>query len=232
MQAMWQLVRGGRVALAAIALVACASKAPSGPRAEFFTSVQPVNPPSIARLLVLADLEPNPFAGISRGFEASLTNKLTMCGVASKILEADPLDRDPRGRLADAADQFVPAAMLSVTLTALPRITGPRGSWGTRQFVLKLVDARSGDVVWSASSTFQDDGKTDTVAGMDFAAAVVEQLREDGVLRRCPAVVRPRVDCWETWRRIVDRANRIEDREQRAQLMRAAPSCGPAEKPL
>lgn len=148
----------------------------------------------IERLLVLANLKSQGFSdSMYDGFSAAFAGQLRACHVEPRVFHAEPGNDDWPRTVAAEAVAFAPSA------TLLIRATG--GVLHTRSGVTKAasiviglrIDATDTRAeLWRAKLVFDvDTGSVwynDTASGERLASLLVDQLRRDGVLDRCPAV--------------------------------------------
>ncbi|HEX3479272.1 MAG TPA: hypothetical protein VHT91_29815 [Kofleriaceae bacterium] len=148
----------------------------------------------IERLLVLANLKSQGFSdAMYQGFSAALVGQLRACHVEPKLFHAEPGNDGWASAVTAEATAFAPSAMLLI------RATG--GVLHTRSGVTKAasiviglrIDATDTRAeLWRAKLVFDvDTGSVwydDTASGERLASLLVDQLRRDGVLDRCPAV--------------------------------------------
>lgn len=206
--------------VAACGLAGCAP-----PEATFRSKANLANAAPVQRLLVVVDVHSPAFEPeVYRGFHIGLTRRLGACGVASRVLP-EPDAREPvaERRIADAASELQPSAVMSMALAGVPlvhqTIVGSHTmTQNTIVFAFQLEDRTSRQVVWNARSQLEfsvhhssDDART----GLRFATSLVSRLRDDGVLRGCPSAGWPAVDvsrtCAEMHAWLRDEANVARD---------------------
>jgi hypothetical protein len=195
-------------------------------------------PAEIARLLVVADVEPKYFPeSMLDGFHDAVTNRLAACGVQSSVLQVDPTVLDSDDRVAAELQSSHPNVILMMRSAGAHVVGRPDGFHGTMWFDLAVLDARSQAPTWRARSTIDvtvGPWSASAETGAQLATGIVSRLRDDGVLAGCPPRERawpeitPPPGCLQQRQRVFREAREAWDDDLRVAKLRTAPTCDTA----
>jgi len=207
----------------------------SSGRTTFNSRVEVANAAPVKRLLVIESVESPGFGhDMHVGFAAALANRLSVCGVAARLLQAQSLDSDPGARVLANVQEFQADAVLLIKAEG-GRIMNSADTDSALIFDLKLIETASQTVTWQAKSQFEVRLNSiwiyDTDSGISFGTSIVSQLRDDRVLTGCPALAAGwpelprRRACLAERQRLLAEARRQSDQTERMRLISSAPDC-------
>jgi len=170
-----------------VAIGACATTGTT----KFTTSAHAVAVPPVTRLVVFETVE-SPFFNhqMHRGFVVGLTKRMASCGVEASVEHLSELELDRDQRRTSAVTAARAGAMLMIDAAGGKRTVSGNSSNDVLRFDLRLVDVATKQVPWSGEANLErlQSWATDELgSGAQFATALVERMRDDGVLTRCPA---------------------------------------------
>lgn len=168
--------------LGASGMAGCAAAAPEiSIRARVFLERPPVD-----RLLVFASVKSRFFDdGMYAGFQEGMARLLESCHVTHIILHKDRLALDERESPDRATEALRPQAILRIESRG--GSFSSEGGWNQTSFSLNLNEASTMYTTWGGEAKFTAKSVGDNHAGRRLAAEIVSDLRDDGVLARCPA---------------------------------------------
>jgi hypothetical protein len=172
------------------------------------------------------------------GFEVGMAKALTSCHVIAEITSLENTDLEDFEWEVRLTNKLRSKTVLFVRSTGGEAMRFNNGYLiGDKLlFDLTLFDADSNTKRWAARArldatvhtTFH---KEDQISGARFAASIVAQLRDDGILPGCPpgaltpASIGPSPACLEARRLALHEAAQIENQRERMSAKVAAPVC-------
>lgn len=138
------------------------------------------------RMFVSNALDTRFDARAADGFGSDIRAELARCGVTSTVYRRDSLQLDAEAKLRDAMLTFRPDTVLDMRQSERFSYDGEARS-GT--YVLTLRDLGQKRDIWKANMGLGAGSRlyvNRAPAGAEFAAGVVGQMSQDGVLKSCP----------------------------------------------
>lgn len=184
---------GGRSMLLMLGLIGWLSGCTHQQTITFTPTIRPAASWNLQRLLVFihAGDDGKWYLGAKEGLQRALSK----CDVVSMVFLAGPLQVSPIQHATQLADSIQAEAIVSILGKGATATQKKFQTDRSLVFDLWLVDRASTQVMWRANaslSLFTDLEMEDQSSGKKFGEAIIEQLRKDKVLPRCPRPTKSR----------------------------------------
>ena len=189
---------------------------------------------TIERLLVIDDLADEAFTEqLYAGFKQGISSALETCGVKPRLIQADPMELDPKARLEAITSEFHPSATLLINAKGGNRVIGGGVTKNEMSIEFQVIDASTSKMTWLAKSLYKvGTGSAfgdDQASGQQFGTSVVVRMRDDGLLKTCPtgADAWPKADdaCRQERDAKIDQAKQAGSAAERKRLLSEVPTC-------
>ena len=180
-----------------IKIIICLSGCASGGGA-FSTKVIPENIIQIKKIFFLTDAKNQYFnAALNSGFESSLKQNLSSCGIDLSILQLDKVDLDFNKTLKNKMESYAPDVVLTIRSDGGSVTTGSGGDSGTLYFNLGLSNYLTKKPIWASRLGYgfltNNIFSSDKESGVLLGDQLYNRLVVDKVLPNCtPKVKKPK----------------------------------------